>query len=52
MTILLFREVLRTDYRATVGLIDLMDGIKKFFNVIPAFSVTHNVFKNFSFHRP
>jgi len=43
MAILLFREVLRTDYRATVNLIDLMDGIKGILQLdqVPHYSTIH-----------
>lgn len=43
MAILLFREVLRTDYRATVDLIDLMDEIKEILHLeqVPHYSTIH-----------
>ena len=43
MAILLFREVIRTDYRATVDLIDLMDGIEEILHLeqVPHYSTIH-----------
>nr|WP_246269975.1 IS5 family transposase [Methanofollis tationis] len=43
MAILLFREALRTDYRSTVELIDLMDGIKEILQLdqVPHYSTIH-----------
>lgn len=43
MAILLFREVLRTDCRDTVALIDLMDKIKEIFHLsqVPHYSTIH-----------
>jgi len=43
MAILLFREVLRTDSRATVEIIDLMDGIKGILQLyqVPHYSTIH-----------